>query len=189
MLAALAPQGKVPWASVRWFVTDERCGDDDAQDSSRQVVMMTLLAPNRAPARNLSHPDVAQAPAAAASAWIDAVREVQTERGGFDLVVLTVGPDGRVAGLGSDGSAEGEVVVGADGCVSLGPAVLEAARRVLVVATGADTEAVVHQALTGAPAASELSCARVLPTDPRVTWYVDRAAVRRLLADARVAEA
>lgn len=188
VLGAIAAHGEIPWASTRWFVTDEVCGDAAAPDSARELVMSLVLAPNRAPASTLSVPDRAVAPDEAARAWEAAIGPVADAAGGLAAVVLVVGPDGAVAGLTAGAPAAGRVVCGPGGRVSIGADTLAAARAVVVVATGPDVATVVHEALTTPPDPATRPLQRVLPEEGRVTWFVDRAAVAGLLATASVVD-
>lgn len=189
VLAALGAHGEIPWASTRWFATDETCGDGAGRDSARELVMATALAPNRAPASALSVPDRTAAPADAARRWEADVRAAVEGRGGFDVLLLAVAPDGGVAGLAPGGTAGGWVVAGDDGRVSIGADALASARTIVVVATGASVEPAVRRALGDAPDPGVRPLERVLPDDGRVTWFADRAAVAGLLEGARVVEA
>ena len=64
--------------------------------------------------------------------------------------------------------------------MTITPALIDRARRVVVTALGPDTAAAVAAALREGRGPA----ARVLPSE-RVTWVVDRAAADRLLADAK----
>lgn len=188
LLAALAEQASVPWASTRWFVTDEACGDAAAPDSARELVVSTMLAPNRVPASALAAPERGAPAADAARDYEAAVRAVADARGGFDVVLLAAGPDGAVAGLAPGDAAAGWVVVGGAGRVSIGANALAAARAVVVVATGGAVQACVREALTAAPDPVGRPLQQVLPASERVRWFVDRTAVASLLDEARVVE-
>jgi 6-phosphogluconolactonase/glucosamine-6-phosphate isomerase/deaminase len=184
LLAALATCADIPWASTRWFVTDEVCGEGAPADSGRELLASTLLDPNRVPASAVSVPDRSAPAAEAGRAWEEDVRGVAEAAGGFAVVVLAVAPDGRVAGLEPGMAADGLVVVGRDGCVSIGAAALATARAVVVLAVGTGVQGALREALTAEPDPTRHPLQRVLPEAPRVTWFVDRAAVAGLLAEA-----
>jgi len=189
LLTTLAAFGRIPWASVRWVATDECCGPEKVPDSTREVIMGAALAPNRIPARELSVPDPTLGPERALAAWEERLRALLEARGRLDLVVLVAGAGGGVAGFEPGVTASGLAMANRAGVVSLGPDALERAARVVVVATGASIEEAVTSALTAPVDVVARPLQRVLPDAGRVSWWVDRAAVGKLLADAKIVEA
>lgn len=185
LLAALAEHAEVPWASTRWFVTDERCGDATMPDATRDLVLGTALAPNRVSEAALSAPAREDVAETAAETWDAAVRTVGNDRGGFDVVALAAHADGSVAGLAPGAAAEGWVVATPDGRVSLGTEALRTARAVVVVATGAALSGPVAEACVLPLDPRERPLQLVLPDEGRVIWFVDRAAATRLIEGAR----
>ena len=182
LLTTLAGHGELPWASTRWMATDEACGSERPPDSTREVIMGSALSPNRVPARELCVPDPTVGASAAREDWDARVRTLIAARGAIDLIVLTAGADGSVAGLAAGEPATGTVVLGRNDVVSLGEDALAAARKVVLVATGASVEAALMGALTQTIDVVSRPLQRVLPDATRVTWFVDRAAVAGISA-------
>jgi 6-phosphogluconolactonase len=105
----------------------------------------------------------------------------------LDVLVLGMGPDGHTASLFPGSAALDErrrLVVPVVGArppaerLTITPPVIEAARRVAVIATGGDKAAMVARAIDGplAPNAVPIQLAR------RGVWFLDRAAAARLEA-------
>lgn len=189
LLTTLAAFGRIPWASTRWVATDEACGPEKRPDSTREVIMGAALAPNRVPARELCVPDATLGADAARVAWEERLRGLLEVRGRLDVGVLVVGPGGSIAGFEPDAEATGLTMAGRNGVVSVGPELLDRAEKLIVVATGPMVADPVIAALTAPVDVVARPLQRVLPDSSRVSWWVDRAAVAGLLADAKIVEA
>jgi 6-phosphogluconolactonase/glucosamine-6-phosphate isomerase/deaminase len=104
----------------------------------------------------------------------------------FDLLVLSLGEGGEIGVLDADTAARTDptaAIVRGAGRIGLGPAALRNARRVIVVATGAQRSRALAAAVRPAAGASP-PAHLVLPSE-RVTWFVDRAAAAELLREAQ----
>lgn len=113
----------------------------------------------------------------------------------FDLILLGMGADGHTASLfpGTPALAERERLVVANAVPQLNTTrltltypVLNAARNVLFLVTGAEKAPALRACLTG-DIESRPPAGRVQPTEGSLLWYVDRAAAAELgdVADRR----
>ncbi|MGN6391335.1 MAG: 6-phosphogluconolactonase [Gemmatimonadales bacterium] len=177
---ALASLPDVDWSRVDVYFGDERAVPPDDPESNFGMVRSALLT--RVPISGTRvHRMEAERPdrEAAARAY---------ERGlpaALDVLVLGVGPDGHTASLFPGSPALDEqrrLVLPVMGTkppaarLTITPPVIEAARRIAVLAAGADKAAAVSRALEGplAPRDTPAQLAR------RGDWFLDRAAAARL---------
>jgi 6-phosphogluconolactonase len=180
VMVALAARGELPWARVEWYLTDDAAVPPDDARSTMRVARDSLFLPRGVPpARVHALDEAADVPA-------------------LDLVLLAVGPDGRVAGLvpgcralsataavarvAADEHSEADAVGG----LTLTPRALAAARFVVVVAAG---DAVAHAigAALRDPVDTNVLPVQLLRPAETVRWVVDRAAAAELLREARPA--
>jgi len=182
VMVALAARGDLPWGRIDWYLTDEPVVPPDDARSTLRVARDSLFLPRGVPPARVHAPDEAA--------------EVPT----LDLVLLGVGPDGRIAGLvpgcralvapapvarvAADEHSETDAVGG----LTLSPAALGAAHFVIVVAAGDAVAHAVAAALREPVDPNRLPAQLVRPAE-NVRWVVDRAAAAELLREARPAEA
>jgi 6-phosphogluconolactonase len=201
LMVALASRGDVPWERIEWFWSEERCVPPTDPASNVRAARQSLIEP-RAIAAARIHP--APVELGACEEVARAYGEVLARVLGpavppiFDLVLLAVGPDGQVAGLapGCAALAASAAVAAVPASevreeprvarVTLTPAVLGAARRVIVTAVGDASAAAVAAALRE-PAPVERVPARLVRPSATVAWVIDRQAARELLREAQPA--
>ena len=178
----LASTADIDWARVAVFFGDERAVPPDHPESNYRMVRAALLSRVPIPAASV-HRMEAERPDREAAAR-DYERSLPR---GLDILVLGVGADGHTASLFPGSAALDEQrrlvlpVIGPKPPVerlTVTPPVIEAARSVVVLATGADKAAMVARAVEGPldPKAVPAQLAR------RGAWFLDRAAAGRLTA-------
>ncbi len=180
VMVALAARSDLPWVRIDWWLAEEAAVPADDARSTIRVARDSLFVPRGiAPARVHALEEAIASPT-------------------LDLVLLGIGPDGRIAGLvpGCHAlSATAPVArVAADehpetdaaGGLTLTPAALRAAGFVIVVAAGDALAHAVAAALREPVDALRLPAQLVRPAES-VRWIVDRAAAAELLREARPA--
>ncbi|MBW3612614.1 MAG: 6-phosphogluconolactonase [Chloroflexi bacterium] len=176
----------VDWSRVEFFWGDERAVPPDHPDSNFGVAYGMLISQLPGVRQDRIHRMPAEAPEldAAALSHESELRLAFGARGSeppaFDLVWLGMGPDGHTASLfpGSEALHEAERWVVGNWApeqeswrMTFTFPVLNAARDVIVVVTGADKADAIRQIRAGG---SDLPAARV--DGPQVEWLIDAAA-------------
>ena len=176
----LASGSSIDWTKVEVFFTDERAVPADHPDSNYRMVHWALLSRVPIPARQIHRMEAER------DDWDAAAREYERSLPSrLDVLVLGMGVDGHTASLFPGSPALDEQrrlvvrVVGATAAaerLTITPPVIEAARRVGVIATGEDKASMVARALEGTlePKAVPVQWAR------RGIWFLDQAAAGRL---------
>jgi len=196
LLAESPYQEAVAWPLIEVFWGDERCVWPDHPESNYRMAREALLSKVPIPAANVHRmrgefPD----PAAAAREYEAVLRRV-IETGGngpprFDLCLLGLGPDGHTASLFPGSGVVRETrrftaaawVEGLEAWrLTLTPPVLNAARHVLFLVTGADKAEAVREVLEGSEDPDRLPAQIVKPPNGKVEWLLDRAAARSLVS-------
>lgn len=183
-LAAPDLAREIDWNRVSVFFGDERMVPPDDASSNYRMACEALLSRVSIPTRNV-HRIEGELPAeSAARRYAEAIGESP-----LDLVLLGMGDDGHVASL-FPGSAEldadakampSRAPVAPHGRVTLGLGVINAARVVALLVTGAGKAPRVRDVFTerrgGYPT---LPAARVTPKSGGLHWFLDDAAASEI---------
>ena len=188
----------LPWDQMFFFWGDERHVPPDDPDSNYRMVKETLLSKVPIPPGNIfripaENPDAS----VAAEAYEQTLRKFFAVAPGefprFDLILLGMGPDGHAASLFPETAAlqeKSRLVVAnwveklKTSRITLTLPVLNAARCVAFLVSGADKAAVLHEVLEGNAPAEKYPSRLVQPSDGKLIWFVDRAAASALSAAA-----
>lgn len=180
-LAEGAPAARVPWDRVDWFFGDERAVPKEHPDSNYRLALETLFA-----SRPEGIPRCHRMPADAVDAEEAARRYGRSLPDPLDVLVLGMGEDGHVASLfpGSPAldvrderaAAVHDAPKPPPRRMTVTPPVVERARSIVVLVTGAEKAAMLARALRGPlePKSVPAQLAR------RGTWIVDQAAGKNL---------
>lgn len=183
----LAAIPALPWRRVRLFWGDERCVPPDDADSNFGMARETLLSRASIPERGVFRVPTERAPADAAAAYAETIRRELGPAPRFDWIFLGLGPDGHTASLfpGTSVVREKSALTAAvwveskkSHRVTLTLPVLNAARRVVFVVSGADKAEVVRRVLEDAP--GEDAPASLVRPEGGARWLLDAAAASRL---------
>jgi 6-phosphogluconolactonase len=178
----LASGSSVDWQQVYVFFGDERAVPPDHPDSNYRMVQVALLSRVPIPAAQVHRMEAERSDREAACREYERLLPPR-----LDVLLLGMGPDGHTASLFPGSATLDErrrLVVPVLGPnppaerFTITPPVIEAARKVAVIATGDDKAAMVARAIEGPlePKAVPAQLAR------RGTWFLDRAAAARLMA-------
>jgi 6-phosphogluconolactonase len=178
----LASASSLDWTRVDVFFGDERAVPPDHPDSNYLMVYRVLLSRVPVPAHQVHRMEAERSDRETAAREYE--RSLPPR---LDILVLGMGPDGHTASLFPGSAALDErrrLVVPVIGAkpppqrLTITPPVIEAARRVAVIATGEDKAVMVARALDGplGPKEVPVQLAR------RGTWFLDRAAAGRITA-------
>ena len=178
----LASGSSIDWRQVDVFFGDERAVPPDHPDSNYRMVHLALLSRVPIPAAQVHRMEAERADREAAAREYERALPPR-----LDVLVLGLGSDGHTASLFPGSAALDErrrLVVPVVGPkppaerLTITPPVIEAARKVAVIATGNDKAAMVARAIEGPlePKAVPAQLAR------RAVWFLDQAAAARLTA-------
>lgn len=185
LLASEVDRGRVDWERVRFFFGDERCvppTDDASNYRMAYVTMLGVLGIHEAQIFRMRGEDE---PPAAAAAYAKRVTGELGPDPVFDLVMLGMGPDGHTAswfpgtlpiGKPDDLVAAPYVPALTTHRLTLTPRLVNAARHVLIAATGDEKASALARALGDGSPPEETPIRLVRPDRGSVTWIVDRAA-------------
>ena len=185
----------VPWGQVHLLWGDERCVPPDSPESNYRMAREAFIARVPIPPKNVFRMRGEDDPAEAAVAYEMSLRELGRTTGAMpleapviDLVLLGIGTNGHTASLfpRSPSLRIAERLTVATEVPDLGwrltltVPVINAARRVVFVATGEEKAAVLARILQGPPRGDELPAQLIAPHPGRLTWLLDEAAAARL---------
>jgi len=188
LLASAEYRNRVDWDSVSFFFGDERAVPPDHPDSNYRTANEALfrrlgLSESRIHRMKAEDGDLETA----AEAYESVLRsEFDDHIPHFDLVLLGMGPDGHTASLfpGNRALAEQKrwVTPVTDAPkppprrLTLTVPVLNAARYVLFMVTGADKAGALREVLQGTASPEQYPARLVRPGADRLEWLVDEAA-------------
>jgi 6-phosphogluconolactonase len=179
------------WRLVHVLWGDERCVPPDDPRSNYRMAKEALLDRVPIPGQQIHRIRGEDDPAKAAAEYERVLRALLGSEGP-DLVLLGLGEDGHTASLFPGQAAVHEtarwvVAVPAPDAtmwrITLTPAVLNAARNVTFVVSGANKAARLEQVLRGPYTPDVLPAQAIRPVEGRLTWMVDEAAASRLRLD------
>lgn len=189
LLASAEYRNRVDWDQVSFFFGDERAVPPDHPDSNYRTAHEALFRPLSISDKRVYRmkgelPDLE-------AAAVDYERTLQSIFDGervphFDLVFLGMGPDGHTASLfpGHPALAERKRWVAPvmdapkppPRRLTLTVPVLNAAKLVLFMATGADKAQALREVLEGNSSPDQYPAKHVRPGADRLVWLVDEAA-------------
>ncbi|MEO0337628.1 MAG: 6-phosphogluconolactonase [Bacteroidota bacterium] len=183
---------KVPWEKVRFFWGDERCVPPDHNDSNYKMTNDLLLAPVGFPADKVHRVLGEINPADANQDYIEQIKNYvpfSNEWPRFDLIILGMGGDGHTASIFPH---EMELLTSDEICavathpesgqkrVSLTGKVINNARNICFLVTGASKQEKVYKILKQVEEYQDYPAAHIQPTDGSLSWNLDEAAVTLL---------
>jgi 6-phosphogluconolactonase len=196
-LATAGYQDCLDWSKVQIFFGDERCVPPDDPQSNYLMVRNALLDKALIPVENIHRMRGEAEPEEAAAAYAkDLERTFGGDAGagklppeGFDLILLGMGDDGHTASLfpGSAAVTEKERWVMAHYVEAAGlwrltltPVVINAARQVAFLVSGAGKAEVVHLVLAGPYRPVKLPAQVIRPHSGELRWLLDAPAAAKL---------
>jgi 6-phosphogluconolactonase len=204
LLATPAYAGKIPWAQVHIWFSDERCVPPDDKLSNYKLAHDTLLSKVPIPAAQVHRMHGEDPRDAAAEHYAEELRrsfglEPVTNPSmpalpRMDFILLGLGPDGHVASLFPGNPAvrvEDRLVVGVEhhtppeplvDRISLTLPVLNAGAVVAFIVTSAEKAGITAKVLEDIPANPQdlLPAQRVKPTQGQLLWLLDMASAGEL---------
>lgn len=177
-LASPAHARRLDWSAVDVFWADERCVAPTDEQSNYRMAREALLDRVPIPADRIHHIAGEIEPLAAADAYELTLREVLGGEGRLDLILLGMGADGHTASLFPRHQALAEtdrwivpVHASADPPwrVTMTLSLINAARHVLFLVTGAEKAVAVRDLQEGEP----LPASMARPSDGTLTFLVD----------------
>ncbi|HLX57367.1 MAG TPA: 6-phosphogluconolactonase [Ktedonobacteraceae bacterium] len=185
-------KSQIDWQLVDIFWSDERCVPPDDAESNYNMAHEVLLSHIPIPAAQVHRMPADQPDRDAASlAYTQEMQRVFGTNGipGFDLLQLGMGPEGHTASLFPHQPSLHEterlvmpvsVPKPPPDRLTFTPPILNAARNVLFLATGADKADALHAIIEGEHNPDEYPAQIVRPPKGEVTWMVDSAIAQKI---------
>jgi 6-phosphogluconolactonase len=191
MLAYEPFRSRVRWDQIDFFWGDERHVPPDHADSNYKMAEDAMLS--KVPVATTQIHRIRGEMADAERAALEYEREIRASFSDpvprFDLVHLGLGTDGHTASLfpGSPALDDQDRLCVANWVATLGVhritltlPVLNAARAVVFIVSGAEKAAVVREVVRAPDASGRLPAALIQPVDGELWWMLDRAAAGEL---------
>jgi len=179
----------IEWPKVHVFFGDERCVPPRDARSNYHMAKVALLDRVPVPSEHVYRMHGENPPQAAADAYAAVLRGALGDDGRLDLVLLGLGHDGHTASLFPGLAAatetrrtvmESYVEFVGMWRLSMTPAAINAARRVLFVVTGEDKAEILRRVLKGPREPVVLPAQAIRPTERPATWLLDQQAAAKL---------
>ena len=191
LLGSETYRDQVDWQYVHLFWADERCVPKDHEASNFKTAFDTLLSKVALPDKNIHRIKGEEAPDEAARDYEEEIRKFfgESERPGFDLIILGVGEDGHTASLFPGSKSLEETVRLAvpvyleerkKDRVTLTLPVLSNADQILFLAAGSSKAAVLFEILGDVGKKREYPAGLIRPARGNMTWLIDQEAAGKL---------
>jgi len=192
LLAEEPYHSQIGWTAVDIFWSDERCVPPDSEDSNYHLARQVLLdkisiSPNQVHRMPADQPD---RDAASQAYTVDMQRAFGTSGiPNFDLIQLGMGPEGHTASLFPHQASLHEqqrlvmpvsVPKPPPPRLTFTPPLLNAARHVLFLVTGAEKADALQAVLEGEYQPDEYPAQIVRPPNGDLVWMLDNAAAAKL---------
>ncbi|HLZ80752.1 MAG TPA: 6-phosphogluconolactonase [Ktedonobacteraceae bacterium] len=185
-------RSQIDWSLVDIFWSDERCVPPDSEDSNYHLALQVLLGKIAIPTNQVHRMPADQADRDAASQAYSADMQLTFGTNGipnFDLIQLGMGPEGHTASLFPHQASLHEqrrlvipvsVPKPPPPRLTFTPPLLNAARHILFLVTGAEKADAVQAVLEGEYQPDEYPAQIVRPSNGEVVWMLDTAAAGKL---------
>ncbi len=192
-LAQPALASRVNWEAVHLFWGDERCVPPNHADSNYRMAMESLRVP--IPEQNIHRIQGELSPEEAAAQYEKELRDFFEETPRFDLILLGLGDDGHTASLFPDSPALRERTRWVAAVphetpppplvprVTLTLPVLNAARQVIFLVSGAGKAERLAEVLHAPTVSPSLPASMIQPDDGELLWLIDKPAAAHITTD------
>lgn len=192
LMAAKPFSEQIDWAKVHLFWGDERCVPPDHPDSNYGMAREALLAHVPIPAAQIHRIYGEDDPGEAAQAYETTLRAFFGEGlPRMDLILMGMGDDGHTASLFPHSAAldapperwvvENLIPTKQVWRVTLTAHVINAAKEVMFLVSGAEKADRLNQVLNGPYRPHDLPSQLIRPASGKLLWLVDRAAAQALI--------
>lgn len=183
------------WENIHLFWGDERCVPPDHAESNYRMSVESLLTRIRIPTENIHRIEGELPPDEAAERYEKELRAFFGNSPRFDLILLGLGDDGHTASLFPESPTLKESTRWAVAVehttpppplvprVTLTLPVINAARQIVFLVSGAGKAARLAEVLQPRPAAQPLPAQLIRPVNGDLLWLVDKPAAALLSPD------
>jgi len=191
LLGSETYRDQVDWQRAHFFWADERCVPKEDEASNFRTAFDTLLSRVALPEKNIHRIKGEEAPDKAAMDYEEEIRRFfgESERPGFDLVILGVGEDGHTASLFPGSKLLEETVRSvlpvyleepSKNRITLTLPVLNNADQILFLVAGSSKAAVLSEILGNGGGKKGSPAGLVRPVHGTITWLIDQEAAVKL---------
>lgn len=180
---------QLEWSKVNFFWGDERCVPPENEESNYKMTVDHLFSKIDVPEENIYRIKGENTPTGEAATYGETLSKVLPVVNGvpeFDLIILGMGGDGHTASIFQsnihlwDSHNNCEVAVHPDSGqkrVTITGKVINQAKEVVFLVTGADKKEKVATILKGDEISKSYPAGLVNPSSGNLYWYLDEAAV------------
>ena len=182
-LASSGFSNNIPWSKLRFFLGDERYVPLDHPDSNYKMIRESLFKDRQPEPGTLFPVDTTLPAHEAAAAYERTLRNVLGNEGVFDIILLGLGDDVHTASLFPNTTVLEEKTAWVSDVyvekvkarrITFTVPLINAARTIIFLVSGASKSAAVHQVINGQRMPQTFPAQLIRPRNGIIHWFLDQ---------------